>query len=151
MLWRSILVIGCKQPFVGQNHKSLVSQNCEYKSTLLRAIDEHLVSGNGVLMLNIHKLNITNKKIKTKKEIPIELLHQLDDDEFFYQCTLWMTMSVMTFLIVITCEWLWESKHDCQFHSRIKIDQFPRHPIFLKMVCKLCNADDLWNIDVNYE
>jgi hypothetical protein len=60
-----------------------VSQNCEYKSTLLKAIDEHLVSGNGVLILNTHKLNITNKKIRTKKEIPIELPNQLDHDENF--------------------------------------------------------------------
>jgi ABC-type cobalamin/Fe3+-siderophores transport system ATPase subunit len=77
------LVIGCKQPFVGQSSQKLMSQNCEYKSTLLRAINEHLVSGNGVLMLNIHKLNNTNKKIRTKKEIQIELPNQLDHDENF--------------------------------------------------------------------
>ncbi len=123
-------------------HKSLVSQNCEYKSTLLRAINEHLVSGNGVLMFSIHKLNMTNKKNRTTKEIQIELPNQLDHDENFNWCTLWMTMSVMKFFIDITCEWLWESKHDCQFHSRIKIDQFPRHPNFLRIVCKLCKVDD---------
>ncbi len=60
-----------------------MSQNCEYKSTLLRAIDEHLVSGNGVLMFSTHKLYITNKNIRTKKEIPIELPNQLDHDENF--------------------------------------------------------------------
>jgi hypothetical protein len=60
-----------------------VSQNCGYKSTLLRAINEHLVSGNGVLMLSTHKLYITNKNIRTKKEIPIELPNQLDHDENF--------------------------------------------------------------------
>ncbi len=64
-------------------HKSLVLENCEYKSTLLRAIDEHLINDNGVLMLSTHKLNITNKKIRTKKEIPIEFPNQLDHDEKF--------------------------------------------------------------------
>jgi ABC-type phosphate/phosphonate transport system ATPase subunit len=51
-----------------KDHKSLVQQNHECKSTLLRTIDECCIDNNGVLMLNVHKLDITNKKIKTKQK-----------------------------------------------------------------------------------
>ncbi len=54
------------------DHKSLVPQNCEQKLTL-PSIDEHLVSDDGVLMFNVHKSDITNKKVEPKKKSQIEL------------------------------------------------------------------------------
>ncbi len=72
-----------------------VIQNCEYKSTLPRTIDEFFTYGDGVLKFNAHKLNVTNKKMKIENEI-----------------TNWITKLIwmMTFLIDIIYEQQWESK-----------------------------------------
>jgi hypothetical protein len=70
-----------------KDHKSLVPQNCEQKLTL-PSIDEHLVSDDGVLMFNVHKLNIKNKEIESKRKSQVEL--QID-------------LNVITFFIDISC------------------------------------------------
>jgi hypothetical protein len=46
-----------------------VTQNCEYKSTLPKTIDEFFTCGDRVPKFSAHKLNVTNKKMKTKNEI----------------------------------------------------------------------------------
>ncbi len=59
-----------------KDHKILVPQNREEKLTLPN-IDEHFVSDDGVLMFNVHKLNITNKKVEPKRNSQIELQNWL--------------------------------------------------------------------------
>jgi len=94
-MWWLILVAG-NNLLLGANHKSLVTQNCEYKSTLPKTIDEFFTCGDGVPKFNAHKLNITNKKKKKK-------------------ITNWITklIWVMTFLTKIIYEQQWKSKCDC--------------------------------------
>jgi hypothetical protein len=76
-----ILVAGNNLLF-GANHKSLVTQNCEYKSTLPKTIDEFFTCGDGVPKFNAHKLNITNKKKKKKKNYKLNYQIDLSDDIF---------------------------------------------------------------------
>ncbi len=75
-----------------------MTQNCEYKSTLPKAIDEFFTCGDGVPKFSVHKLNVTNKRMKIENEI-----------------TNWITklIWVMTFSIDIIYEQQWESKCDC--------------------------------------
>jgi hypothetical protein len=47
-----------------------VTQNCEYKSTLPKTIDEFFTCGDGVLKFSAHKLNVTDKKMKSQIELP---------------------------------------------------------------------------------
>jgi hypothetical protein len=62
-----------------------------------------------------------------------------------------MIKNTMTFSIDLTCEWLWECKHDYQSHSITKIDQFPRHLGVLKIICRLCNMSNLWTHECKCE
>ncbi len=65
-----------------------------------------------------------------------------------------MSMNAMTFLVNITCEQLWEFKHDYEYHGGIKINKFLRHSKVLNVIYKLCNVNDLgvvsWSVDVTY-
>ncbi len=79
---------------LGGNHKILVTQNCEYKSTLPKTIDEFFTCGDGVPKFNAHKLNITNKKMKTKKW-NYKLNYQIDlSDDIFNWNNLWKIMGI---------------------------------------------------------
>jgi hypothetical protein len=57
-------------------------------------------------MFNVHKLNITNKKVKPKRKSQIELQNWLECDDIFYWHNLLLIMSMMTFFIDVTCDWL---------------------------------------------
>jgi hypothetical protein len=76
-----ILVAG-NNLLLGANHKSLVTQNCEYKSTLPKTIDEFFTCGDGVPKFNAQKLNITNKKKKKKRNYKLNYQIDLSDDIF---------------------------------------------------------------------
>ncbi len=105
-----------------------------------------------------HKSNITNKKIKIKKEITNwitkstindifnwhNFVNDYENDDIFNEHNLGMTLNMMTFSINITCELLltWWHFQSTDFvnnygnltvHSRI--DWFPRHPWILWKIC----------------